>query len=122
VKTADPESIGSTMQGDFKMAGGAITLPNLVYTVPGAMIDLKGTYVLDGGTLDFTGTAKMQATVSQMVGGWAGALLKPADHFFKKDGAGTEVPIRIQGTREQPKFGLDFGKKNSGATQPGVNR
>jgi hypothetical protein len=123
VKTTDPGSIDSTMQGDFKMAGGAITLPNLVYTVPGATIELKGTYGLEGGTLDFTGKAKMQATVSQMVGGWKGALLKPADRFFKKDGAGTEVPIRIQGTREQPKFGLDFGgKKKSGAVQPGVNR
>jgi hypothetical protein len=123
VKTTDPGSIGSTMQGDFKMAGGAITLPNLVYTVPGATIDLKGTYGLDGGTLDFTGKAKMQATVSQMVGGWVGALLKPADRFLKKDGAGTEVPIRIQGTREQPKFGIDFGRmKKSGAAQPGVNR
>jgi hypothetical protein len=119
VKITDPASIGSTMQGDFKMANGAITLPNLVYTVPGATIDLKGTYGLDGGTLDFTGKAKMQATVSQMVGGWVGALLKPADRFFKKDGVGTEVPIRIRGTREQPKFGLDFGgKKNSGAEQP----
>jgi hypothetical protein len=65
----------------------------------------------------------MQATVSQMVGGWAGVLLKPADRFFKKDGAGTQVPIRIQGTREQPKFGLDFGrKKNSGAAQPVEHR
>jgi hypothetical protein len=101
------------------MAGGVISLPNLVYTVPGPTIDLKGTYGLDGGTLDFTGKAKMQATVSEMVGGWVGALLKPADRFFKKDGAGTEVPIRIQGTREQPKFGNDFGqRKNSGAAQP----
>ncbi len=111
VKTTDPESIGSTMQGDFRMAGGTITLPNLVYTVPGATIELKGAYGLDGGTLDFTGKAKMQATVSQMVGGWLGALLKPADRYLKKDGAGTEVPIRIEGTRAQPKFGLDFGKK-----------
>jgi hypothetical protein len=96
-----------------------ITLPSLIYTVPGATINLKGTYGLDGGALDFTGTAKMQATVSQMVGGWLGALLKPADRFFKKDGAGTRVPIRIQGTREQPKFGIDFGGiKNSGAQQP----
>ena len=119
VKTTDPESIDSTMQGDFKMGGGAITLPNLVYSVPGATIDLKGAYGLDGGTLDFTGKAKMEATVSQMVGGWVGALLKPADRFFKKDGAGTEVPIRIQGTREQPKFGIDFGRmKNSGTAQP----
>ena len=36
---------------------------------------------MDGGTLDFTGKAMMEATVSQMVGGWAGALLKPADRF-----------------------------------------
>jgi hypothetical protein len=123
MKTTDPGSIGSTMQGDFKMAGGVVTLPNLVYTVPGATIDLKGTYGLDGGTLDFTGTAKMQATVSQMVGGWLGALLKPADRFFRKNGAGTEVPIRIQGTREQPKFGIDFGgKKNNPAAQPGDQR
>ncbi|MGP8268619.1 MAG: AsmA-like C-terminal region-containing protein [Terracidiphilus sp.] len=119
VKTTDPESIGSTMQGDFKMAGGTITLPNLVYTVPGATIELKGTYGMDGGTLDFTGKAMMEATVSQMVGGWAGALLKPADRFFEKGGAGTEVPIRIQGTREEPKFGLDFvQKKNGEAPQP----
>ena len=96
------------------MAGGVISLPNLVYTVPGPTIDLKGTYGLDGGTLDFTGTAKMQATVSQMVGGWAGALLKPADHFFKKDGAGTEVPIHIEGTREAPKFGIDFERLKPG--------
>jgi hypothetical protein len=119
VKTTDPGSIDSTMQGDFQIAGGVITLPSLIYTVPGATINLKGTYGLDGGALDFTGTAKMQATVSQMVGGWLGALLKPADRFFKKDGAGTRVPIRIQGTREQPKFGIDFGGiKNSGAQQP----
>jgi hypothetical protein len=56
----------------------------------------------------------MEATVSQMVGGWKGALLKPADRFFSKDGAGTEVPIRIEGTRAQPKFGFDFGKKKDG--------
>jgi hypothetical protein len=114
VETADPESIGSTMQGDFKMAGGAISLPNLVYTVPGATIEVRGIYGLDDGTLDFTGKAMMEATVSQMVGGWKGALLKPADRFFSKDGAGTEVPIRIEGTRAQPKFGFDFGKKKDG--------
>ncbi len=119
MKTTAPASIDSAMVGDFKIAGGVITLPSLTYTVPGATIDLKGAYGLDGGALDFWGTAKMQATVSQMVGGWAGVLLKPADRFFRKNEAGTEVPIRIQGTREQPKFGLDFGgKKNNQAVQP----
>lgn len=120
MKTTAPGSIDSTMRGDFQMAGGVITLPNLIYTVPGARIELKGAYGLEGGTLNFTGTAKMQATVSEMVGGWKGFLLKPADRLFKKDGAGTVVPIHIEGTRAQPKFGIDFGgKKRSGATQSG---
>ena len=110
VKTTDPAAIHSTMQGDFQMAGGVITLPGLTYTVPGAMIQLQGTYGVEGGALDFTGTAKLQATVSQMVGGWAGLLLKPADKYFKKNGAGTEVPIHISGTREEPIFSINFDR------------
>jgi hypothetical protein len=74
------------------------------------MIQLKGTYGVEGGALDFTGTAKLQATVSQMVGGWAGLLLKPADKYFKKNGAGTEVPIHISGTREEPIFSINFDR------------
>jgi hypothetical protein len=109
VKTTDAASIDSTMASDFQMVGGVITLPNLKYTVPGALIQLKGTYGVVGGAIDFTGNAQLQATVSEIVGGWKGLLLKPADRFFKKDGAGTEVPIRVNGTREDPKFGLDFG-------------
>ncbi len=106
-KSPDHDSVQSDMQSDFQIGHGVITLPNLVFTVPGADIDLKGTYKLDGGLLGFTGVAKMQATVSKMVGGWKGLLLKPADRFFKKDGAGTEVPIHINGTYKNPEFGVD---------------
>jgi hypothetical protein len=105
------DDVRSAMQSDFKMAGGIITLPDLKYTVPGAEIDLAGKYGVEGSTLDFSGKAKTQATVSQMVGGWKGFLLKPADRFFKKDGAGTEIPIHVNGTREDPKFGVDIGGK-----------
>jgi len=87
-----------------------ITLPNLMYTVPGAEIDLHGTYGVEGGALQFTGTAKLAATVSQMVGGWRGVLLKGVDRYFQKDGAGTEVPIHIGGTRDSPSFGVDLKK------------
>jgi hypothetical protein len=74
---------------------------------------------VEGGKLDFAGTAKMQATVSAMVGGWKGMLLKPVDRYFKKDGAGTEVPIHIDGTRESPRFGVDFNRmKGSSAQRP----
>lgn len=110
IKTTDPASIHSAMVGDFQMGAGVVTLPDLTYNVPGATILLKGTYGVDGGALDFAGTAKLDATVSQMVGGVLGALLKPADRYFKKNGAGTEVPIHISGTREDPKFGIEFGR------------
>jgi hypothetical protein len=98
------------MQGNFQMAAAVIALPSLTYTVPGADIQLKGSYGVEGGALDFTGTAKLNATVSQMVGGVLGVLLKPADRIFKKDGAGTELPIRITGTREDPHFAVEFGQ------------
>ncbi len=110
IKSADPNLVRSTMQGNFQMAEAVITLPALTYTVPGATIQLKGAYGTEGGTLDFAGAAKLNATVSQMVGGVLGVLLKPADRVFKKDGAGTEVPIRISGTRESPQFIVEFDR------------
>ena len=100
------------------MANGVVMLPDIKYTVPGAEIDLAGKYGLDGSTLDFTGTARTDATVSRMVGGWKGFLLKPADKLFKKDGAGTLVPIRVDGTEQNPKFGVDF--KKIGHTSPQI--
>lgn len=106
-KSAGDQAVEAHMQSDFQIAAGVITLPNLAFDVPGADILLKGTYTLSGGGLDFKGLAKMQATVSKMVGGWKGFLLKPADRFFKKDGAGTEVPIHVAGTYKNPEFGVD---------------
>jgi hypothetical protein len=109
-KSGEGADVRSAMQSDFTMANAVIMLPDLEYTVPGAEIDLTGTYGVKGGLLSFKGKAKTEATVSAMVGGWKGALLKPANRFFRKDGAGTEVPIHVDGTREQPKFGVDLGR------------
>jgi len=107
-KAVDPET-RSAMTSSFTMAGGAINLPDLVYTVPGATIQLKGNYGMDAGTLDFAGNARLQASVSKIVGGWQGDLLKPLDRFFSKGGGGTDIPIRIGGTRENPDFGANLG-------------
>ena len=109
-KSGEGVDVRSAMQSDFTMANAVVTLPDLKYTVPGAEIDLTGTYGISGGLLSFKGKAKTEATVSQMVGGWKGVLLKPADRYFRKDGAGTEVPIHVDGTREQPRFGVDLGR------------
>ena len=117
-QSADAAGVRSRMEGDFQMAGGLIALSRLIYTVPGATIQLKGTYRVKGGALDFAGTAKMEATVSEMVGGWKGMLLTPLDRHFEKNGAGTEIQIHIKGTRQAPEFGMDFGRmKGSSAEQ-----
>ncbi len=107
-KTAAVSDVRSSMEGDFTMAGGAVDLPNLHFTVPGVEIRLNGVYGLDGGTLAFHGTARLQAPVSKLVGGWKGWLLKPADPLFRKKDARTVVQIHVEGTRAEPKFGMDF--------------
>lgn len=98
----------SQMQGSFALANGQLTLTHMLYTVPGASVAMHGFYSLNGGQLGFDGTARLNATVSQMVTGWKSLLLKPVDPFFSKNGAGTVVPIRITGTRSDPKFQLNF--------------
>jgi len=116
LKSAAEGQVKSHVEGDFDLTGGVLTIPSVTYTVPGADIQLHGIYRTEGETLDFTGTAKMQATVSEMVGGWKGLLLKPADRFFKRDGAGTEIPIYIAGTRDKPQFG--YNGSHAGRTHP----
>jgi hypothetical protein len=116
LKNDDTEKIKSRMDGEFDLRGGVLKLPSVSYNVPGADIHLRGTYYSKDDHLDFVGTAKMQATISQMVGGWKGTLLKPADRFFKKDGAGAVIPIFISGTRAKPEFGYD--SKHLKSTRP----
>jgi hypothetical protein len=119
-RAVDSSSVRSTMAGDFRMADGVINLPRLEYTVPGAVVNLKGTYGVDSGSIAFEGVAKMEATVSQIVGGWKGFLLKPVDRLFKKGDAGTQVPIHIRGTRDNPQFGIDLNRmKDSAPQRPG---
>lgn len=99
--------IASEMRGAFTFGQDKLAVSALNYQVPGAQIDMTGVYSLDGQTFDFHGTARLDAHISQMVRGWKSWLLKPVDPFFAKDGAGTELPIQVTGTRSDPKIGLD---------------
>ena len=107
-----PQSIQSQMQGQFELGGSKLTFSSLNYDVPGADIALNGVYTVDGNQFDFHGKARLKAKVSDMVSGWKSILLLPVDPIFAKNGAGTEVPISITGTRSDPQFGLDFGHKD----------
>ena len=108
VQLPGQQDVQANMHGVFDLANGKLRLPQLVCTVPGAEIQLAGVYTLDGRQFDFTGHARMQASVSSIVGGWKGKLLTPLDPFLAKHGAGTEIPIKITGTNANPHFGLNF--------------
>ena len=89
------------------------TFSILTFSVPGAAVELAGRYGIRSADLDFHGDLRMQATLSEAAGGGVKSiLLKAADPFFRKDGAGTVLPIKITGNRKNPQFGLElFGKK-----------
>jgi hypothetical protein len=110
-RTGTSYSAQSDLSGTFDLERGVISFSPLQFRIPGAAVALTGNYSLDGSGLEFHGTARMDATLSHMVTGWRALLLKPVDPFFRKNGAGTEVPVRISGTKSQPHFALDFNRK-----------
>jgi len=106
------EDVPVDLQGVFTLKDGLLSFSLLHFLIPGTHVDMTGDYSLDGQKFDFHGTASLDAKVSQMTTGWKSILLKPVDPFFSKNGAGTEIPIRITGTESEPHFGLDLGHKD----------
>jgi hypothetical protein len=107
-----PDNVHSGLTGAFVLDNGLLSFSQLEFLVPGTRVNLTGTYSLDGKQFDFHGNVRMDAKLSQMVTGWKSILLKPADPFFSKNGAGTEIPVKISGTESEPHFGTDFGHKD----------
>jgi hypothetical protein len=110
-KEPHTEDVTTDLQGTFRLDNRLFNFTFLHFQIPGTHADMTGQYSLDGNTFDFHGTVKMEARLSQMTTGWKSILLKPVDPFFRKDGAGTEVPFKITGTRGALRFGLDFHHK-----------
>jgi hypothetical protein len=98
--------------GHFHLERDRAKFPRLSFSIPGAEVRLTGSYNLPDETLDFRGNLRMRAKLSQTVTGKKSFFLKLADPFFKEDGAGSVVPIRISGTRDRPKFALNLFHKS----------
>jgi hypothetical protein len=106
----EDERIVSNMRGRFALKNGVIDFSGLTFTVPGARVDLNGSYGLQSEQLDFAGALQTQAKVSEMTTGVKSLLLRLADPIFKKNDAGAVIPIKITGTRQDPKYSLDVGR------------
>jgi hypothetical protein len=103
------DSVVSVMAGKFKLEDETLTFRSLSFAVPGSGVDLAGSYDLDQDALDFHGTLRLEATVSQTMTGWKRWVLKPVDSFFSKDGSGTLLRIQVVGSSKEPKFGRERG-------------
>ena len=123
-KNPDAGSAISDLHGRFHLKNGVITFEKLTFSIPGAVIALDGTYKLRGEELAFAGELRMDAKISQLVGGKKAIFLKAIDPFFSKGGAGTLIPITISGTRDNPtlefsvfhkKVSKSFGKPKADA-------
>lgn len=97
------------LTGTFRLATREIWLPRVSFDVPGANVVLSGTYVLPTEELSFEGDLRLQASLSDAVGGFRSIFLKPLDWLFRRDGAGAVIPIWIHGTRDHPEFGVRVG-------------
>lgn len=106
---AVPAHIPADFVGAFSLVSGVVTLSKTEVQVPGAVIQIAGTYKLGSEEINFEGQALLEASLSKAIGGFKSIFLKPLNSIFRKDGSGAVVPIRITGTRPAPQFGVRKG-------------
>jgi hypothetical protein len=108
----DAGSAVTDMKGVFALKNDVIHFSQLTFSVPGADVELAGTYDIRARNIDMRGNLRMQAKLSQTVTGAKSFFLKAIDPFFSKNGAGTVLPITITGTEDKPVMGVTvFHKK-----------
>jgi hypothetical protein len=108
--TADGSSVVSNLRGRFVLRGARLNFSQLTFSIPGAEVQLAGSYDLRRETLDFRGDLLVQARLADMTSGFKSFLARLAQPFFKRPGGGSKFPIRITGPRSKPEFGLDMGR------------
>jgi hypothetical protein len=106
---APASDVVSDFGGSFVMRGGVIRFSTITFALPGARVDLNGAYTLETEALDFRGTVRLDARLSELTSGAKSFLLRLVEPIFRR-GNVTVVPITIGGTAHEPKFGLDVGR------------
>jgi hypothetical protein len=100
-------SVVSNLGGRFTLRNGVLSLPDLTFRVPGAMVQLSGTYTLDSEWMDFRGDLLLDASLRETTSGYKAVLATIAQPLFRRKGGGSKLPIRVSGARKNPAFGLD---------------
>lgn len=108
-KDREMDNVPATFNGQFRMDDGKLDFEPVVFVVPGALVDLTGSYTVEAGILDFHGSLNLESKMSNTFGGWKRWALKPFNPIFSKNDVGTYLPIKITGDKDNPQFGLARG-------------
>jgi hypothetical protein len=93
----------SSLAGRTKIRNGIVSTDRLSFQMPGAGVDLNGTFNLHDETVHLLGNLRMDADISHAATGFKSLLLKPLIPFFKKNNAGAVIPIAVTGAPGQYK-------------------
>jgi hypothetical protein len=102
------KSVVSGLGGHFTLRRGVLTLPDLTFRVPGAMVQLSGSYGIESEMMDFRGHLLLDSSLAETTSGYKAVLATIAQPFFRRKGGGSKLPIRVSGHRKNPTFGLDM--------------
>lgn len=104
------DNVAANLSSKFALKNRVLTYRGLAFTVQGATVRLDGTHRLERKTLSLQGEVLLKASASNTLTGFKRWLVKPFDPLFRRNGAGTRLVIRVEGTQDQPKVALELGK------------
>jgi hypothetical protein len=68
------------------------------FRMPGAAVDLNGTFNFRDHTVHLLGNLHIQSDISHVTTGFKSLLMKPLIPFLRKDNSGAVIPIAITGS------------------------
>lgn len=105
IKRKTPEHVAEDLKGNVSLRDTIATVSTALFVVPGAIARGAGTYNVMTEAINLRGDLAMHASLSRAAGGGIKSiLLVPLDPFFKKNGSGAVLPVRIGGTYSHPIF------------------
>jgi hypothetical protein len=110
-KNLDVQNTIFNLRGRFDIGQAIARLSQIDFQIPGATVQLRGSYGLQTENIDFHGLLLLDAKLADTTTGVKSVLLRALDPFFKRKGGGSSIPFKITGDRLHPHYGLDRGGK-----------
>ncbi len=104
------QNVPAQFNGTFLLQNAKMRFSELKFKVPGVAVEMKGSYSIPNEELNFAGDVRLQATVSHTMTGPKRWIVIPFDPLFKRKGAGTYLPVHVEGTTSKPQIKLDWKK------------